>query len=111
MDVAFPVQMEKKVRGLPHIKHGGELCDSCLARKQRRLPFPKAAKYHAKEALELVHACYMRWSAVLPPTRGRLQSLHVAATPDEQGRSGGGDQEVQDARGGRERQEAPRTED
>ena len=43
------------VRGLPHIKHGGELCDSCLARKQRRIPFPKAAKYHVKDALELVH--------------------------------------------------------
>ena len=37
-------QLEKMVRGLPHIKHGGELCDSCLAGKQRRLPFPKAAK-------------------------------------------------------------------
>ena len=48
-------QLEKMVRGLPHIKHGGELCDSCLARKQRRLPFPKAAKYRAKDALELVH--------------------------------------------------------
>ena len=48
-------RLEKMVQGLPHIKHVGELCDSCLARKQRRLPFPKAAKYHAKDALELVH--------------------------------------------------------
>ena len=63
-------RLEKMVRGLPHIKHGGELCDSYLARKQRRLPFPKAAKYRVKEALELVHACYMRWSVVLPPARG-----------------------------------------
>jgi len=23
-------RLEKMVRGLPHIKHGGELCDSCL---------------------------------------------------------------------------------
>ena len=38
-----------------HIKHGGELYDSCLAEKQRRLPFPKTAKYHVKEAFELVH--------------------------------------------------------
>jgi len=37
---------------LPHIEHAGELCDSCLA---RRLPFPKAAKYRAVGALELVH--------------------------------------------------------
>ena len=29
--------LEKMVRGLPHIKHGGELCDSYLPRKQRRL--------------------------------------------------------------------------
>jgi len=43
------------VRGLPHIVHVGELCDSCLAGKQRRLAFPKAAKYRAKERLELVH--------------------------------------------------------
>ena len=26
-------RLEKMVQGLPHIKHGGELCDSCLARK------------------------------------------------------------------------------
>jgi hypothetical protein len=32
-------------RRLPHIKHAGELCDSCLVGKQRKLPFPKAAKY------------------------------------------------------------------
>ena len=42
-------RLEKMVRGLPHIKHGDELCDSCLAGKQRRLPFPKAAKYHARK--------------------------------------------------------------
>ena len=30
-------RLEKMVRGLPHIKHAGELCDSYLARKQRRL--------------------------------------------------------------------------
>ena len=47
--------LEKMVRGLPHIKHAGELCDCYLARKQRRLPFPKAAKYHAADALELIH--------------------------------------------------------
>jgi hypothetical protein len=47
--------LEKMVRGMPHIKHAGELCDGCLAGKQRRLPFPKAAKYRAGNALELVH--------------------------------------------------------
>ena len=67
-------RLGKMVRGLPHIKHGGELCDSCLAEMQRRLPFPKAAKYRAKDALELVlradHACYKWWSVVLPPAYG-----------------------------------------
>ena len=48
-------RLGKMVRGLPHIKHGGELCDSCLAGKQRRLPFPKKAKYCAKDALKLIH--------------------------------------------------------
>ena len=46
---------EKIVRGLPHIKHVGKLCNNCLARKQRRLSFPKAAKYHTADALELIH--------------------------------------------------------
>ncbi|XP_066341168.1 uncharacterized protein [Miscanthus floridulus] len=56
--VSFNVlgRLEKMVQGLPHIKHGGKLCDSYLAGKQRRLPFPKVAKYHAKEALELIHS-------------------------------------------------------
>ena len=53
---------------LPHIKHGGELCDSCLAGKQRRLPFPKAAKYRAKEALKLVHGDL--YGPITPATRG-----------------------------------------
>jgi hypothetical protein len=48
-------RLEKMVRRLPHIRHAGELCDSCLAGKQRRLPFPKAVSYRATEVLELVH--------------------------------------------------------
>jgi len=48
-------KLEKMVRGLPHIEHASELCDSCLAGKQRRLSFPKMAKYRAAGALELVH--------------------------------------------------------
>lgn len=48
-------RLGKMVCWLPHIEHTGELCDSCLARKQRRLPFLKMAKYHVTEALELVH--------------------------------------------------------
>jgi len=56
------------VRGLPHIKHTGELCDSCLAEKQRRLSFPKAAKYHAANALELVHGDL--YGPIMPATNG-----------------------------------------
>ncbi|XP_066360980.1 uncharacterized protein [Miscanthus floridulus] len=48
-------RLEKMVLGLHHIKHADELCDSCLAKKQRRLSFPKAAKYHTADTLELVH--------------------------------------------------------
>ncbi|CAA0809125.1 cysteine-rich RLK (RECEPTOR-like protein kinase) 8, partial [Striga hermonthica] len=48
-------RLRKMVRGLPPIEHAGELCDSCLAGKQRRLPYPKAAKYRAANVLELVH--------------------------------------------------------
>ena len=43
------------VRGLPLIEHAGELCDSCLAGKQRRLPFPKKASYSTGDTLERVH--------------------------------------------------------
>ena len=43
------------VRGLPHIEHADELCDACLAGKQRRLPFPEKARYRAQKPLELVH--------------------------------------------------------
>ena len=60
--------LEKMVRGLPHIEHGGELCDSCLARKQRRLPFLKAAKFHAVDAHELIHDDL--YGPITPATNG-----------------------------------------
>ena len=43
------------VRGLPLVEHVNQLCDACLAGKQRRAPFAKQAKFRAKERLELVH--------------------------------------------------------
>ncbi|WVZ88500.1 hypothetical protein U9M48_035017 [Paspalum notatum var. saurae] len=46
---------ERMVRGLPRIEHVSELCDSCLAGKQRRSLFAKKAKYRAGDRLELVH--------------------------------------------------------
>ena len=48
-------RLEKMVTRLPHIEHAGKLCDSCLAEKQRRLLFPKMAKYRTVETLELIH--------------------------------------------------------
>jgi transposase InsO family protein len=43
------------VKGLPHIDHVDQVCDSCLAGKQRRATFPTVAKFHTEEKLELVH--------------------------------------------------------
>ena len=61
-------RLEKMVRGLPHIEHRGELCDSCLAEKQRRLPFLKAAKYRVVDALELIHGDL--YGPITPATNG-----------------------------------------
>jgi histone deacetylase 1/2 len=46
----------KMVSGLPSIEHAGDLCEACLASKQRRQSFPQQAKFRAEELLELVHA-------------------------------------------------------
>jgi transposase InsO family protein len=43
------------VRGLPRIDHVEQLCDSCLAGKQRRASFPQQAKRRAEGILDLVH--------------------------------------------------------
>uniref|UniRef100_A0ACD5TNV1 Uncharacterized protein n=1 Tax=Avena sativa TaxID=4498 RepID=A0ACD5TNV1_AVESA len=56
------------VRGLPHIEHADELCEACLAGKQRRLPFPHKAHYRAQKPLELVHGDLC--GPITPPTPG-----------------------------------------
>jgi hypothetical protein len=43
------------VRGLPSIEHVEHVCDAYLAGKQRRAPFPQAAKYRATKLLDLLH--------------------------------------------------------
>jgi transposase InsO family protein len=43
------------VKGLPHIDHVDQVCDSYLAGKQRRATFLTVAKFRAEEKLELVH--------------------------------------------------------
>jgi transposase InsO family protein len=49
------LQSSGMVRGLPPIDHVDQLCDSCLAGKQRRSPFPAQARCRADGVLELVH--------------------------------------------------------
>jgi len=82
------------VRGLPQIEHAGELCDSCLAGKQRRLSFPKKANYRAGDTLELVHGDLC--GPITPATHGgrryflllvddcsRFMWLHLLSSKDE----------------------------
>ncbi|XP_073362463.1 uncharacterized protein [Aegilops tauschii subsp. strangulata] len=56
------------VQGLPGIESSGELCQACLAGKQRRAPFPQAAKFRAETPLDLVHADLC--GAITPATPG-----------------------------------------
>ena len=46
----------RMVRGLPQIDHVEQICDSCMAGKQRWRPFPATSNYRAKNLLNLVHA-------------------------------------------------------
>jgi hypothetical protein len=81
------------VRGLPRIEHADELCDSCLAGNQRRLPFPKTAKFSAADVLELIHGDLC--GPITPPTHGgrryfllvddsnRYMWLRLISTKDE----------------------------
>jgi transposase InsO family protein len=46
---------EGLVEGLPLVNHVEQLCEGCLAGKQRRKPFPQETNFRASEVLELVH--------------------------------------------------------
>ena len=46
---------KEMVQGMPRVEHVEQFCDTCVLTKQRRLPFPRQASFHAKEKLELVH--------------------------------------------------------
>jgi len=81
------------VKGMPKIQHASELSDSCLVGKQRRLPFPKEARYRAREKLELVHGDLC--GPITPATHGGRRyflllvddcSCYVAAASGKQGR-------------------------
>ncbi|KAH7851042.1 hypothetical protein Vadar_006503 [Vaccinium darrowii] len=56
------------VRGLPQLDHVDQLCDACLAGKQRRAPFPQEAKHRATGRLDLVHGDLC--GPVTPATHG-----------------------------------------
>jgi transposase InsO family protein len=44
------------VQGLPAIGHVDQLCDVCLAGKEKRALFPQVAKFRATACLEIIHA-------------------------------------------------------
>lgn len=56
------------VRGLPQLDHVDQLCDACLAGKQRRAPFPQEAIHRATGRLDLVHGDLC--GPVTPATHG-----------------------------------------
>jgi hypothetical protein len=46
---------KEMVRGLPQLEQVKQVCDSCLAGKQRRAAFPEQARHRANNVLDLVH--------------------------------------------------------
>jgi hypothetical protein len=56
------------IHGMPQIDHADQICDACLAGKQRRASFPQVTKFRATERLELVHADLC--GPISPPTPG-----------------------------------------
>jgi transposase InsO family protein len=54
-DALRKLAKDEMVRGRPDIEHVEQLCDCCVAAKQRRTAFPAAAKFRAQEVLDLVH--------------------------------------------------------
>lgn len=46
---------EKMVRGLPVVDQVQQLCEACLAGKQRRTPFPQKTLWRSTEPLQLLH--------------------------------------------------------
>jgi hypothetical protein len=65
------------VRGLPHFDHVDQLCDSCLAGKQRRSAFPAQARRHAVDVLDLVHGDICGPITPPPPSGNRYFLLQV----------------------------------
>jgi transposase InsO family protein len=60
---------EELVRGLPAVEQVDQLCEACLAGKQRRSSFPEKIEYRARRVLELVHGDLC--SPITPTTLSR----------------------------------------
>lgn len=71
------LSQQEMVRGLPSLDHIDQVCDSCLAGKQRRRSFPTEAKFRAKNKLELVHADLCGPIAPITPSGNRFFLLLV----------------------------------
>jgi transposase InsO family protein len=82
------------VRGMPRIEHPEQLCDACLAGKQRRAPFPQVAKFRATMPLQLVYGDLCgpispvtqggrRYFLVLVDDHSRMMWLTLLCTKDE----------------------------
>jgi transposase InsO family protein len=59
---------KEMAQGMPRVEHVEQFCDTCVLTKQRWLPFPRQASFHAKEKLELVHGDL--YGPVTPVTPG-----------------------------------------
>jgi hypothetical protein len=62
---------QEMVRDMPRIEHPEQLCDVCLAGKQRRATFPQVARFRAMMPLWLVHGDLC--SPISPVTQGGQQ--------------------------------------
>lgn len=71
--------MSKKhmVHGLPLIDRIEQLCESCVAGKQHRLPFPSATTFRAQTPLELFHVDLCGPITSSTPGGKRYVLLHV----------------------------------
>ena len=57
---------KEMVRGLPELTQVNQLCEGCMASKQRRTPFPAKVEHSAERVLELVHGDLC--GPISPPT-------------------------------------------
>jgi hypothetical protein len=65
------------VHGLPQLDHVDQVCDGCLAGKQRSHSFPSEASYWVAHLLELVHGDLCGPVTSATPSGNRLFFLHI----------------------------------